>query len=594
MSTASPSSRKSPALPARWIRAARWLFAALWCAALLPLLPWGLPDRSRDELLFGGAPPWPAERYRAAEALAERQARSAGADTDLNPLTERDQIASLTTDEADRAELLRRYRLFSRQPDEMITFMALQRMRPRAWDFDPKLYQYGGGFIYPVGASLRVTALLGFVELRSDAGFYLEHPEEFGRFYLVARFLVLLTGGLLLVAVWKLAERCGAGPLGGFAAALLLAATPVLLSGALEAKPHVPSACLLVWATLSALDYLRDGRRWAILRMGLQSGYAFGLVLTGLMGVALWPALWWAQRRSRDQQQPRPRPRRLLDLALAAALFAAVFLLTNPYLPYNVLFNRPSLESNFGNSLAMYADQVQQAGRGALRVAVLLFESAGALLPALGLVALVVAVSVRPRKTLLVTSTGLAMLALAILLGADKPAEYARFLILPVALLCVGNGLLLSWLRRRAALLAGMLLVLLLLTTNPLDYLRSFYQDARGTNETRRQAAEYLEQQLAPAEPLAVIQEPAPYAVPPVDFAHREVIWLPPVAPLQLDPAKLPAWLVFTADTDDTHASAWWQRHYALQKRFPPPDLGLSPITWANKAVYVYRRTPVE
>ena len=162
---------------------------------------WGLPSRQADELLFGGAPPWSADRYHTAAALQVRQERSGGADTDLDPLTQRDRIVDLTATAAARAEILRRYRLFSRQPDEMITFMALQRMRPRQFDFDPRLYQYGGAFIYLVGTAIGASATLGITHLSSDPALYLEQPEEFARFYLAARLVTLAFGALLLVAV---------------------------------------------------------------------------------------------------------------------------------------------------------------------------------------------------------------------------------------------------------------------------------------------------------------------------------------------------------------------------------------------------------
>ena len=112
-----------------------WPVVLLWFLAMLPLSYWGLPTSSRDDLLFGGEPPWEPERYQAARALEARRTRGAGADTDLDPLDKGDRIVELTATEGGRAEILRRYRLFTRQPDEMITLMALQRMDPRGGDF---------------------------------------------------------------------------------------------------------------------------------------------------------------------------------------------------------------------------------------------------------------------------------------------------------------------------------------------------------------------------------------------------------------------------------------------------------------------------
>ena len=191
-------------------RRRRWFqvgLLTLWAALMTPLLLWGLPSRSRDHLLFGGEPPWPAERYAATAALNQLQTQSLGADTDLNPVATTDRVVDLTPDDAARAEILRRYRLYSRQPDEMIVFRALQRMRPRELDFDPRLYQYGGAYLYLVAGVLATGHALGLTSLSGDVGTYLTQPELFARFYVAARLLSLVFGGFTLIAVYRLAAQ---------------------------------------------------------------------------------------------------------------------------------------------------------------------------------------------------------------------------------------------------------------------------------------------------------------------------------------------------------------------------------------------------
>ena len=68
------------------------------------------------------------------------------------------------------------------------------------------------------------------------------------------------------------------------------------------------------------------------------------------------------------------------------------------------------------------------------------------------------------------------------------------------------------------------------------------------------------------------------------------MVLLPAAAPRDLDPAQLPQWLVFTADAEATRAGAWWQEYYRLEVRFPPESTPRSPICWADKPVFVYRR----
>src|SRR5205085_11474903 len=106
----------------------------------------------------------------------------------------------LNENDQQRAQIIRRYRLYTYQPDEMITMLALASMNPARRDFDPKLYQYGGLWVYPVGALLKLGMIVHFVPIpppgEASSVYYLDHPEAFGRFYVVARFYVVMWGVL--------------------------------------------------------------------------------------------------------------------------------------------------------------------------------------------------------------------------------------------------------------------------------------------------------------------------------------------------------------------------------------------------------------
>ncbi|MEP0846729.1 MAG: glycosyltransferase family 39 protein [Phycisphaerae bacterium] len=560
-------------------RALLLLALATWFVAMLPLAFWGLPTSADNDLLFGGGPPWPAERYRSAAALESLRSRRGGADADLNPLSARDGLIDLTESEAARAEILRRYRLYSRQPDEMITFRALQRMSLRPLDLDPRLYQYGGAYVYGVGAALALGHIAGALDLSSDAAVYLSEPERFARFYVVARTVSLLFGTAALAGAYALAARA-AGRRAGWLAVLLTAASPVFITQALEAKPHLPSACLLVWAAVFALRSLERRRKRDALLLGCAGGGALALVLTGAVAALYWPAAWLARHRARGTT----RSGRLG----AAAVAALIYCMTNPYVLINAVADRETLLGNIGNSTAMYS--VRQIPAGAVRTFELLFEGAGPLVAGAGLLGFAWLLWRWPDRTLVASSAGLGMVVIGVLLGAGKPAEYARFLVLPVILLAVAAAALLANAFRRSAWLARAALALIVLTQPAPAYLGAFAADAGRTTESRQLAAWWLRERTGTQEAIGVIQEPAPYSVPPLDFTRCTVVLLPQREPADLEAAALPAWLVFTADDERTHASAWWRRHYRLVHRIPPAGATLARIAWANKPVFIYER----
>src|SRR5439155_27383929 len=138
-----------------------------------PGIQWGLPSRAVDPYLFGDREVWSGAKI---VELAPNQS-ALGADVDANPIANRSQSVILNQTDRQRAEIIRRYRLFSCQPDEMITFKSLSKIPE--YHGDPRLYQYGGLWIYPVGALIKIA-----INPRADQdqAYYLDHPEAFGRF----------------------------------------------------------------------------------------------------------------------------------------------------------------------------------------------------------------------------------------------------------------------------------------------------------------------------------------------------------------------------------------------------------------------------
>ncbi len=566
---------KPDAAATRPRRDGRWapvIAACVWALLIAPLAWWGLPSAGADRFLFPGEAPWPAERYLADAALADRSQRSGGADTDLNPLARRDQPLTLNQTQAEQAEIVRRYRLFSRQPDEMITFMALQRMRPKAGDFDPQLYQYGGAYIYSVGAALAMAHGVGFARITSDAGFYLEHPDAFGRFYIVARLISLVFAAVALVVAFRFARQI-AGASAGWMAFVLLALSPVFIVGALEAKPHLASAALLLTA---AYFFARRGVGLTTpdaVALGALIGLAMGFVLTGVVGVLIpGAALLMPQFRARWRQW-----------LLVGGGAAVVYVATNPYLVWNALFDRAKLGSNIGNSTAMYA--IGRIGEGAARVAALLSEGVGPVGLALAVIGGVWCCVWFRQRAVVAAAPMIGMALIAIAIGAGKPDEFGRFLVAPAMLACVVAGVAARRLTRRRLALAA-IVAFAAVTGGGWRYLRAFAIDAHGLNESRTRAAAWIQRAAAPDAPIALTQEPAPYSIPPLDFASRPVVLLPGAAPDDAS-AALPEWLLRTADRESTDGQAWWRERYELAQSFGA-DWPAS-ISWANKPVFVYR-----
>lgn len=479
----------------------------LWAGALLLTgQDWGLPSRKTDRFLFGDQTPWSAQRVQAAGGAWSPSTGAADADT--SPLAPTTQPTVLNDTPAKQAQIIRRYRLFSDQPDEMLTFMALAGMKSH--NYDPRMYQYGGLWFCPVGALLKLAP----VTLKPDIGHYLDHPEDFARFYLVAR---------LYSAAWGIAGTWIIFALGRriFGGRLLLAATaaalfpllPVVMNGAHEAKPHLAGAVLVLLTVLVAIKHLETRKwTWALLA-GVVAGLATGMVLSSAVALFVLPVLCWIGSGR-------------WIVRLVGVMLIAIFAYgaTNPWVAINLLRNPAIVKQNLGNLAQAKAISGQSNDSPAVVNGLRLIAEATAWPTAgVGMLALLTALgfSIKTRRL----SAPVILLAVPVLLSVvqfftlagGKNAEFARFAILPAVALSLTSVWLITLIRRpipQAIAIAELLLVGILFA---LPYLCAFQ-----SNQTRHAAAQVLHRLGGGT--IIVRAEPAPYSLPPVDLSKWRIV----------------------------------------------------------------------
>ena len=477
---------------------------------------WGLPTSDVDRFLFGSHPRWNGRQI-IDLAGGWDESSDLGADVAQHPLGGTGMPIVLNATDAQRAQIIRRFRLYSDQPDEMITFRSLSRMKPGSGDFDPRLFQYGGLWIYPVGVLLKVASMAGIVTLKSDLAYYLDHPEQFGRFYVLARLYVVAWGLIGVAVVYAIGKEWTEKKFVGLWAALLFAVMPVVVNTAHEAKPHLPGAVLTLCAVLFAIRYVKSGRRrWWILT-GVACGAAAGMVLTGVVSFAVLPAMVLLSEM--------PVKQRIGIVAAAAAIGVAVFLLTNPYLPLDYFFHPEILRSNLGNSGKMYSLGISISG----------FENAlwlvgqGMSWPLAVAGGLSVIYLLR-RRVLgwVVVAPAIVVGIQFLLLAQNKPAEYGRFALMLDVALALGIAVAVGSLRSVGLRTVILLAMLYCTGAISLKYVGNFLAPGNRPN-----GAATLAQLQRPDRVLTVWSEPAPYCLPPVDLFAWKIVLLPPGGDVQ-------------------------------------------------------------
>jgi hypothetical protein len=524
---------------------------------------WGLPGRGNDQILFGGRTPWTGEQImQLAGSWDENSSR--GADIAMHPIPGRRSSAiALNDTDGKRAEIVRRYRLYSSQPDEMITFRSLSRMKPGNLDFDPRIYQYGGLWIYPVGGLLKIASSLHLLTLQTDLAFYLDHPEQFARFYIVARAYAAAWGLLGVLVVFAIGREWTGRLAGGISAAAVFASLPVVINLAHEAKPHLPGTVLVLLTCYLAMRFVTTGlKRWSILA-GICAGAAMGMVLTGYIAFAPLAVMVLLRKESWSG--------RVRIAGIAGLIGIATFAITDPYLPYNLLLHREVLHSNVGNYGTFYQPKLSWGN--------LVFSARSIITGLSPLPAIVAAIGLlvcglrrqkpSPIALLLAAPAALVMVQF-VLLAEGKNAEYARFALMPDVVLGIAA---VATIVRLPISIRERTMALVLLVMGTLFFGMRYDLNCLADNRddsTRRLAALAIDRQKAQTNLLVTWAEPAPYCLPAVDLFHWQIVLLPAGS------SDIPQDCISVRPVD-----------------YPAPTLEaervISPISWANKPMMIER-----
>ena len=518
------------------------------------------------------------------------------ADISSHPLARQDCAIVVNATDSDRARIVRRYRLMSYQPDEFTTFAALARMKPSRGDLDPRMYKYGGLWIYPIGIFLKLASLPHWVKVTPDIAYYLDHPEAFGRFYLIARLYSVAWGLIGIATVFFLARRITGQSFTGICAAICFMLMPVVVNAAHEAKPHLAGTVLTLLAVLAGARFVESCSPRKGILVAILCGAAIGMVPSALPVVLVIPGMILLRNFAHRGNSARSRRGILAYLAIAVA----VFCLTNPYVLINLLHNRAVLFSNVGNSGHFY--QAAWTGAGLPNGMLLIGLGTSFLLGAAGIVgagALGIRAwrwrdrmydqsggrgsgSTEPRPPVMPEvesrrrATGL-LLAVAtvptglffLLFASRQPADYARFA-LPFDVFLAIEAVVAVATFVRPPLAKTICFSLLIITTGyfGMRYVAGFSADASGDTTRIVAAGEIRRHFQVDGQILATREEPAPWSLPPADLFRWKII----VPPRTLGPdAPYPAATLTIGPVDypESRSILEW--------------LNATPISWAGR-----------
>ncbi|MCP4326841.1 MAG: glycosyltransferase family 39 protein [Alphaproteobacteria bacterium] len=399
-----------------------------------------------------------------------------------------------------------RFKLYSVNPDEHMAIMALSRMKPREFDFNPDYYQYGGAFLYPLGLWYFVLSKAGIIEVGSLEE-VLKSPDGLDEVYVAGRVFVLIAFLLSALVLYRTFRIVG-DPWSATWALGIYLFVPATIVFSVVTKPHWYA---LLWVCGGLYVLVRAWQRHDFrvgdeLALGVLGGLALASVPLNpgpalLLGFAVLAAV-------RDGSM---NPRALFRIPLAAFL---AFFATSPY--FVIDLGRLGLETSQSTGWVDYSIDPERIWGFFATPLVLGFGLAFVLL-LLGLWLYRLATGRGP-----VTWWAAALLAGPILFyayvtqGLDGGALSYRYLgfMVPIALLVTVSR---PWPHRRPVLAA--VFVLTVLQTVPLKI--AYVDENDPLRGTRLAAAAWVSAEVpAGSSVCAGTARPSPYRMPPLDVAR--------------------------------------------------------------------------
>lgn len=449
----------------------------------------------------------------------------------------------------------RSFYMRSGHEDEPNILNAVARLRPTLRGINPRIYFYGGAYIYGLAAWIGVGAAVTPASLVPGITYYLEHTGQMAWLYWLGRTF----SGALYLAVAALLVRLGRryfGDAAGLAAGAFWVFSPGVVIQAHYMKPHLMGTFFTLAAFGLAAEALRrDDTRW-----GVASGAAAGLAMAavGHHGLA---CLIVAAAAGLRLAQGRPWRDEALWVAKSAAAFVVAFLAGTPYLLTEPRTTLAAL-GEVGRSAPFSVMQVLRLLRlgmpGALTwpvYAALAFGLGWAVrqkdpvvrLALAGFLPFVAAYAILPHAVQMDAVRYLAALPLGFLLAGAAASRFGRGGLAAAA--C-------------AALFAGV-------QSTVLDY--NLALDAPGTS-TRDAAGDWIEANVPAGTELGMLRLPQPSNAPYFRWSRYRLRFIQPELFAKLAPeAAAPEWLVLTHPTyDDRVAAGPTLSRYELARRFSP------------------------
>ncbi len=476
------------------------------------------------------------------------------------------------------ANAIRPYLLKAHHADEQMTISALSNVKPKKLQFNPRLYHYGGVFIYSTGAWLGISHVLGLSRITPDLVFYLRNPAEMARIIVAGRTLGALAMTLSAVLVFLIGRRLYSTR-AGFLASLFFALSPAVIAQAHIMKPY-PMATFFALACVYASTFLDTKKTAVYLACGIAGGLTTGSIYTSWM-ILLVPYAFHLLHT-----------RKLIDknIVLTAITAIGIFVLTNFY--WFSDFSATCFELSIGKDAYPFKFSLLSVLGFFKNTMIVALREGTTLLVILGTLYAFVKKE-EQSIALLVPCIAVYSLYALMIWNASTSISTGRFLLpcLGILLIITGRAMDAMLANKRAAKIAiGFIAIAILHTGNyAASYIKN-YADDSTTRSTQLQAGRWIMKEIPQGSSIGLFVAPEPYIVPPFDFSRYQVTIIGDL--MALPQAQLPDYLIYVFTPDHME---YIKEHFEKTALFSPKNplfttLKEPEMVNANHSVAVFRK----
>lgn len=486
-------------------------------------------------------------------------------------------ISFKRNDTALLSNLIRPYLLRSNHTDEQMIIAALSKINPKKLKFDPKLYHYGGAYIYPAGAWIFGSSVLGLTKLSPDITYYFGKPEEMAKVFIAGRCLSAVSVVLSVLLVFLIGKRLFSAR-AGLIAAFIFAITPAAIIQAHTMKPYALALLYSLLCVYSCTFMENSGKK----------SLFFGGIFAGLATGSLYP-YWLVSIIPASFMLFYRRPAR--ELAFFALGGILSFAASNPY--WIISSREVFQELASGKTSYPFSFSLMQT-LGTLKNLLVIGAREGAVL--VFLCGLAYTAAKREKRLLAVAAPAAVIIPFfsLIMTGFGDDILTSRFLLPWYALLAVAGAAFFdaALSTKYKALFAALLVLCSLQTLNySAAYTANFSIDSTPAS-TRLEAGRYIAQNIPAGSSIGLEEMPEPSHVPPFNFRDYRISVIS--KPGLLKRSQLPEYYIVKFDNPETRAVM--AGSYRLEKSFAPRNpffavFGDNEVTNANTAFRIFRKT---